>query len=145
VIVGSFRLSATGRKIPSFELHRDRQGRSRCKGAYFLQTLALILEKTGRLDALINNAGFSICGAVEDVSMAEAKAIFETNFFGALRVSRAATAALRDSRGVLINMSSVAGQIGPPSTPIIATLRRARRYCRAARLQDRDRRGAPDL
>ena len=49
--------------------------------------------------------------------MAEAKAIFETNFFGALRVSRAATAALRDSRGVLINMSSVARQIGPPSTP----------------------------
>lgn len=78
--------------------------------------LALIREKAGRLDALINNAGFSMRGSVEDVSMAEAKAIFETNFFGALRLSRAAAPLLRESRGVIVNMSSLAGQIGLPFT-----------------------------
>jgi NAD(P)-dependent dehydrogenase (short-subunit alcohol dehydrogenase family) len=78
--------------------------------------LALLLEKAGRLDALINNAGYSMRGAVEDVSITEAKAIFETNFFGALRVTRAAAPLLRDSRGVIVNMSSLAGQIGLPFT-----------------------------
>jgi NAD(P)-dependent dehydrogenase (short-subunit alcohol dehydrogenase family) len=78
--------------------------------------VARVLEKAGRLDAVINNAGFSIRGSVEDVSLAEARAIFETNFFGALRVARAAAPALRDSRGVIVNMSSLAGQIGLPFT-----------------------------
>ncbi len=78
--------------------------------------LALVRQKAGRLNALINNAGYSIRGAVEDLSMVEAQAIFQTNFFGALRVTRAAAPLLRDSRGVIVNMSSVAGQIGLPFT-----------------------------
>jgi NAD(P)-dependent dehydrogenase (short-subunit alcohol dehydrogenase family) len=80
------------------------------------QGIKCILEKAGRIDAIINNAGFSMRGSVEDVSMDEAKAIFETNFFGALRVSRAAMPALRETRGCIINMSSVAGLIGLPFT-----------------------------
>jgi NAD(P)-dependent dehydrogenase (short-subunit alcohol dehydrogenase family) len=44
--------------------------------------LTLVLAKAGRLDAVINNAGFSMGGAVEDVTIEEAKAIFETNFSG---------------------------------------------------------------
>ncbi len=78
--------------------------------------IARVIEKAGRLDALVNNAGYSMRGSVEDVSIAEAKAIFETNFFGALRVTRAAAPALRESRGVIVNMSSLAGQIGLPFT-----------------------------
>ncbi len=78
--------------------------------------IAQVLERAGRVDALVNNAGYSMRGSVEDVSMAEAKAIFETNFFGALRLCRAAAPALRESRGVIVNVSSLAGRIGLPFT-----------------------------
>ena len=80
------------------------------------QGIEHVLEKAGRIDAIINNAGFSMRGSVEDVSLDEAKTIFETNFFGALRVCQAATPALRESRGCIINMSSLAGLIGLPFT-----------------------------
>ena len=75
-----------------------------------------ILAQTGRIDAIVNNAGFSMRGSVEDVPMEEARAIFETNFFGALRVCRAAAPALRARGGYIVNMSSLAGVVGLPFT-----------------------------
>lgn len=75
-----------------------------------------ILAQTGRIDAIVNNAGFSMRGSVEDVPMEEARAVFETNFFGALRVCRAAAPALRARGGYIVNMSSVAGVVGLPFT-----------------------------
>jgi NAD(P)-dependent dehydrogenase (short-subunit alcohol dehydrogenase family) len=78
--------------------------------------VATVLAKAGRLDAVINNAGFSMRGAVEDVTIEEAKALFETNFFGVLRVCRAAAAALRANGGYVVNVSSLAGLIGLPFT-----------------------------
>ena len=50
---------------------------------------AAVLAKAGRLDAVINNAGFSMRGAVEDTTIEATKAQFETNFFGVLRVCQA--------------------------------------------------------
>jgi len=76
--------------------------------------LTLVLAKAGRLDAVINNAGFSMGGAVEDVTIEEAKAIFETNFFGVLRVCRAALPALRAHGGYVVNISSLVGVVGLP-------------------------------
>ena len=75
-----------------------------------------ILAQTGRIDAIVNNAGFSMRGSVEDVPMEEARAVFETNFFGALRVCRAAAPALRARGGYIVNMSSLAGVVGLPFT-----------------------------
>jgi NAD(P)-dependent dehydrogenase (short-subunit alcohol dehydrogenase family) len=108
-VFGAARTSASLDNVEMIEMNVD-------DDASVIAGLAHVLGRAGRLDALINNAGFSMRGAVEDVSMAEAKAIFETNFFGALRVSRAATQALRDSRGIVVNMSSLAAQIGLPFT-----------------------------
>src|SRR5262245_41838132 len=59
------------------------------------QSVAAVLAKAGRLDAVVNNAGFALAGAIEDTSIEEAKAQLETNFFGVLRVCRAALPILR--------------------------------------------------
>ena len=54
------------------------------------QGIDFIVRQKGRLDVVVNNAGFGIAGAIEDTSIDEAKSQFETNFFGVLRVCRAA-------------------------------------------------------
>ncbi|HET6328793.1 MAG TPA: SDR family oxidoreductase [Planctomycetaceae bacterium] len=74
-----------------------------------------IVARAGRLDAVVNNAGISIMGSVEDTSIEEAKAQLETNFFGVLRVCRATLPILRrQGRGHIVNISSLAGIIGLP-------------------------------
>jgi len=74
-----------------------------------------IRTQAGRLDAVVNCAGYGIGGAIEEASIEEAKALFETNVFGILRVCRAALPILREQRsGWIVNVSSLAGRIGLP-------------------------------
>jgi NAD(P)-dependent dehydrogenase (short-subunit alcohol dehydrogenase family) len=74
-----------------------------------------VIEKAGRLDAVINNASWGLMGAVEDTSIEEAKAQFETNFFGVLRVCSAALPLMRQQGGgYIVNISSLAGIVGLP-------------------------------
>ncbi|MEA3239233.1 MAG: SDR family oxidoreductase [Candidatus Bipolaricaulota bacterium] len=78
-------------------------------------TIERIVQAEGRIDVLVNNAGFGIGGAVEDTSIEEAKALFETNFFGMLRVCRRALPVMRKVRhGTIVNVSSLGGRIGLP-------------------------------
>lgn len=77
-----------------------------------------IYDSTKRIDVLVNNAGYGIFGALEDVSIEEYKAQFETNFFGVIRmIQEVAPVMRRQSDGFVINISSVAGRIGFPGTP----------------------------
>jgi short-subunit dehydrogenase len=79
------------------------------------QGVDYILKQEGRIDVVVNNAGFGIAGAVEDTSLEEAKAQFETNVWGALRVFKAVLPIMRDQRsGYIITMSSIMGHIAVP-------------------------------
>ena len=79
------------------------------------QGVDIVLARAGRLDAVVNNAGISIMGSVEDTSIEEAKAQLETNFFGVLRVCQATLPILRrQGGGHIVNISSLAGLIGLP-------------------------------
>ena len=77
--------------------------------------VARMISEVGRIDALINNAGFGIAGAIEDTNDAEAHAQFETNFFGLHRVCRAVLPQMRrQGSGRVINLSSLAGLVAIP-------------------------------
>ncbi|MBL8156799.1 MAG: SDR family NAD(P)-dependent oxidoreductase [Anaerolineae bacterium] len=71
------------------------------------------LDRFGRIDVLVNNAGHGIVGAVEEVSDSEARRVFEVNVFGVLHVIRAVLPHMRARRsGLVINLSSQGGVVG---------------------------------
>jgi NAD(P)-dependent dehydrogenase (short-subunit alcohol dehydrogenase family) len=74
----------------------------------------VIVERAGHVDAVVNSAGHGIAGAIEDTSVAEAQQQFDTNFFGALRLTRRALPLLRATRGRLVHISSIGGAIALP-------------------------------
>jgi len=79
------------------------------------RAIETILAREGRLDALVNNAGFGIAGAIEDTSIDEAREQFEVNFFGVLRMCRAVLPIMRErNAGYVVNIGSIGGLIAIP-------------------------------
>ena len=74
-----------------------------------------IFEREGRLDVLVNNAGFGIAGAMEDTTVEEAQVQFDVNFFGVHRMCRAVLPIMRGQKsGYIVNIGSIGGLIGIP-------------------------------
>jgi NAD(P)-dependent dehydrogenase (short-subunit alcohol dehydrogenase family) len=74
-----------------------------------------IISDSGRIDVTVNNAGYGLVGAFEDLSLDEIKQQYETNFFGVVRVTQAVIPIMRKQKsGRIINISSGAGRFGYP-------------------------------
>ena len=77
--------------------------------------IAKIVTEKERIDVLVNNAGYGLFGSIEDVSIEEMKAQFETNFFGVMRVTQLVLPIMRKQKsGTIVNVSSVGGRISLP-------------------------------
>jgi len=97
---------------------RDRESVRSC-----VQT---VLDQSGRIDSLVNHAGYTLVGALEETSIEEAKEIFETNFFGVLRMCRAILPIMRSQKqGRIVNISSVLGFLPAPYQGLYAATKHA--------------------
>ncbi len=79
-------------------------------------TIYKILDEKKKIDILVNNAGYGLFGALEEISIDEAKKQFETNLFGAMRTIKETLPTLRKQKnGIIINVTSLAGVVGIPA------------------------------
>jgi NAD(P)-dependent dehydrogenase (short-subunit alcohol dehydrogenase family) len=86
-----------------------------------------VLRLEGRIDLLVNNAGFGVSpGASEEISMQQARSLFETNFFGVIRMTRAVLPHMRrQGSGRIINIGSVVGFLPMPFGALYAASKHA--------------------
>ncbi len=79
------------------------------------QAVRAMLDKSGRIDVLINNAGVAAAGVTESFTVEQAQALFDVNLFGLLRVTTAVLPAMRrQQNGLIINIGSVLGRVTFP-------------------------------
>ena len=89
-----------------------------------------VLDRAGRIDALVNNAAYALIGSSEETSIEEAKELFETNFFGALRMAQAVQPIMRkQGYGRIVNIGSVVGFLPAPYQGIYAASKHALAVC----------------
>jgi short-subunit dehydrogenase len=110
MVFGTSRLADPGsvREFPMLKLDVDSDASANaCVGE--------VLARAGRLDVLVNNAGFALAGAAEETSVEEAKEQFETNFFGVVRMVKAVLPHMREARsGKIFTIGSLAGLLAIP-------------------------------
>ena len=119
-----YRVAATARKVDSLSALSEKYGdkvlalpldvtnQSQIDAA-----ITATVEKFGTLDVLVNNAGYGYFSSVEEGEDAPIRAMFETNVFGLMAVTRSALPVMRKQKsGCIVNLSSIAGIIGRPSS-----------------------------
>lgn len=100
-----------GLKIEVLELDVDKEETIK-------NSIRKVVADKKRIDVLVNNAGYFLVGCLEDLSIKDIKAQFETNFFGVVRTIQEVLPTMRMQKsGIIVNVSSVAGRIGFPVTP----------------------------
>jgi NAD(P)-dependent dehydrogenase (short-subunit alcohol dehydrogenase family) len=109
-IFGTTRNPASAEAIPDVEM-MPLDVRSDDSVAACVKAVA---DEAGRIDVLVNNAAYELAGAIEETSIDEAKAQFETNFFGAVRMVQAVLPSMgQHKQGQIINVSSLSGVSSP--------------------------------
>jgi NAD(P)-dependent dehydrogenase (short-subunit alcohol dehydrogenase family) len=85
-----------------------------------------VLDRSRRIDVLVNNAGYSIIGAVEETTIEQAQGLFDTNVFGVMRMIRVVLPAMRRAgSGLIVNVSSTAGFLPAPFMGLYASSKHA--------------------
>src|SRR5262245_5584485 len=121
-VFGGVRAPATTRPLAGVELVsldvRDEASVKACVDE--------VRGRTGRIDVLINNAGVNLVGAVEETSVSQAQALFDTNVLGVLRMVKAVLPDMRrQGAGLIVNISSVLGLIPAPYMGVYASTKHA--------------------
>jgi NAD(P)-dependent dehydrogenase (short-subunit alcohol dehydrogenase family) len=121
-VFGGVRAPATTSPLAGVELIpldvRDETSIRACVGE--------LCRRAGRIDVLINNAGVNLIGAVEETSIGQAQALFDTNVFGVLRMVQAVLPGMRhQGAGQIINMSSILGFLPAPFMGVYASTKHA--------------------
>jgi NAD(P)-dependent dehydrogenase (short-subunit alcohol dehydrogenase family) len=121
-VFGGVRAAATTRALTSVELVpldvRDEASVKSCVEG--------VRSRAGRIDVLINNAGINLVGAIEETSISQAQALFDTNVIGVLRMIQAVLPGMRgQGAGLIVNISSILGLIPAPFMGVYAGTKHA--------------------
>lgn len=109
-----YRVVGVARNLPKSKVSFDAQIMDVTKMETIEQTTTYIQKKYGRLDVLINNAGYGIAGPIEETPLSAVKQLYDVNVFGMHQVTQACLPLLKKSSGLILNIGSVAGDFTIP-------------------------------